>query len=97
MAAHVFTEEVERVPGALLEDPGGRGHEGGDDVDGLGDVGHADVAGLADEDVEPGGDGEGVGEGVFLFGAEGALGADGVPDVPFVEADSGLCVQNYRS
>jgi hypothetical protein len=45
------------------------------------------VLGLADEDVEPDGDGEGVGEVVFLFCAFFAGGALGVPDVPLVEAD----------
>ena len=52
-----------------------RGHEGRDDVYGLRDGGHADVAAVADEDVEPDCDGEGVGEGVGFFGAFVAGGA----------------------
>lgn len=53
----------------------------------MGNVGHADVLGLADEDVEPDGDGQGVGEVVFLLSALLTGGALGVPDVPLVEAD----------
>jgi hypothetical protein len=45
------------------------------------------VLGLADEDVEPDCDGEGIGEVVFLFGAFFAGGADGIPYVPLVKAD----------
>jgi hypothetical protein len=45
------------------------------------------VLGLADEDVKPDGDGEGVGEVVFLFCAFFTGGALGIPDVPLVEAD----------
>lgn len=62
LAAHVLAIEEEGPPGRLLDKAVGAGHEGGDDVDGLGDVGHAYVLGLADEDVEPDCYGEGVGE-----------------------------------
>jgi hypothetical protein len=62
VAAHVLAEEEEGPPGRLLHEAVGRGHERGDDVDGLGDVGHADVGRLADEDVEPDADGQGIGE-----------------------------------
>jgi hypothetical protein len=86
-AAHVLAVQQEGPPGGLLEDAVLCGHERGDDVDALGNVGHADVLGLADEDVEPDGDGEGVGEVVFLFCAFFAGGALGIPDVPLVEAD----------
>lgn len=42
---------------------------------------------LADEDVEPDGDGEGVGEVVLLLCAFFTGGALRIPDVPLVEAD----------
>lgn len=88
-AAHVAGEEEQRPPGGLAHEAGRGGHERGDDVDGLGDVGHADVAALAHEDVEPDGDGQRVGERVRLLGALVARRALGVPDVPLVEAELG--------
>lgn len=85
--AHVLTVQQEGPPGGLLEDAVLCGHERGDDVDALGDIGHAHVFGLADEDVEPDGDGEGIGQVVLLLCAFFTGGALGVPDVPLVEAD----------
>ena len=64
-------------------------HEWGDDIDCLGDVGHAHPFGLSDKHVEPGGNSEGVGEGIELFSAKLARSPDGIPHVPFVEADCG--------
>lgn len=45
------------------------------------------MCGLPDEDVEPDADGEGVGQIVPLFGAFVAWPVEGLPCVPFVEAD----------
>lgn len=85
--AHVLAVEEERPPGRLLKESVFCGHEGRNDVYALGDVGHAHVLGLADEDVEPDCYGEGVREVVFLFGAFFAGRADWIPYIPLVEAD----------
>lgn len=86
-AAHVLAVQQEGPPGRLFEDAVLCGHERGDDVDALGDIGHAHVLGLADEDVEPNSDGEGVGKVVLLLCAFFTGGALRIPDVPLVEAD----------
>lgn len=88
-AAHVAREEIQRPPGGLLDDAVLGRHQGGDDIDGLSDAGHADVFALADKDVQVHGHGQGIGECVGLLSALAALGANGVPNVPLVEADSG--------
>jgi hypothetical protein len=89
-ATHVLAEEQQRPPRGLLDDPIRSRHQRADDIDALGDIRHADVFALADEDVEPDGHGQSVREGVELLSALFTGGADGVPDVPFVEADFSL-------
>jgi hypothetical protein len=89
LAVHVLGEEQERPVRGLARDARGARHERADDVDALGNGGHAQVLGLADEDVEPDGHGQRVRQVVQLLGALVAGGPDRVPDVPLVEADFG--------
>lgn len=86
-AAHEAAEEPEGPPGGLANDAALGGHERADDVDGLGNVGHANVAALPHEHVEPDGDGERIRQRVLLLGPLIAGCALRVPDVPFVKAD----------
>jgi hypothetical protein len=88
VAAHVLGEQQQRPPRGLLNETILGRHQGRDDVYALCDSSHAHVFRLADEAVQEDGDGEGIGEGVLFLCAKFAGGADGVPDVPLVEADS---------
>lgn len=85
--AHESREEPLRPPGRLFGDTGWRRHERRDDIDALCDTGHADVTALSDEHVQPYRDGQRVRQRVAFFCAFAALGANGVPDIPLVEAD----------
>lgn len=89
VATHVLAEEKQRPPDGLFDDTILASHERRDDVDGLCDIGHAHVFGLADEGVQEDRDSKGVGECVLLFRALLTRCADRVPDVPLVEADCG--------
>lgn len=86
---HEPRKQIQWPPGRLLNDTLGGGHKRGNHIHALRDTRHADVAALADEHVQPDCDGERVREGVAFFGTAAAFGADGIPDVPFVEADCG--------
>jgi len=88
-SSQVFTREIQRPVSSLLRHALGVRREWGDDIDCLGDVGHAHPFGLSDKHVEPGGNGEGVGEGVEFLSAELTRSPDGIPYVPFVKADCG--------
>lgn len=60
VAAHVLAEEKVRPPGGLLDDAILSCHQGRDDVNALGDTGHTDILRLADEDVHPDSNSEGI-------------------------------------
>lgn len=89
-AAHVLAKQQQRPPSRLPDDPIRRRHQRAYNIDALRDVRHANVPALPHKDVKPDRHSQGVREGIQLLGALFAGGADGVPDVPFVEADFGL-------
>src|SRR5690242_656270 len=69
VTAHVLAKKKQRPPDSLLDEPVFGSHEGRDDVDGLCDVSHAHILGLADESVQKNGNSKGVGKCVLLLGA----------------------------
>ena len=76
--------QLERVVDRLDEGALCRGDDRRDGVHHLGQVGHPDPRAVPDEDVQVGGDGQGVNERVALL--EGAV-VGPVPDVPLVVGD----------